>query len=215
MMWLEATTKGIWVTSRIANPRVLLLLRILGGLDRGKHVDRWKLQKTTFLAEIEMQKKGIGGLDYEFLKDKDGPLSHGIYEDMDLLMKSGFVSREYDPKLTDDGRRLYESLEALYDANEEIEALIASIVEAAVDEPSGKLRQLTHDMEVEINGERVQIDKLPPYYSLIHPLPACERKGEFDVSAEWQETIEILGDRVLRENLMDTFSKMSSSDFIY
>lgn len=199
----------------VAEPRVLILLRIIGRLEQGKSVDRWKLQKTTFLAELEMQKKGIGGLDYEFLKDKDGPMAPGIYEDMDLLMKSGFVSREFDPKLTSEGRHFLESLEELYEANGEVEVLLDSIIGTAIDEPSGSLRQLTHDMEIEVNGERIDIDRLPPYYSIIHPLALSERKGEFRVPIEWQETIGILGDRKTREELMSTFSRMSPSDFIY
>lgn len=202
-------------TRSVAEPRVLILLRTIGRLEEGKSTDRWKLQKTIFLAELEMQKEGIGGLDYEFLRDKDGPMAPGIYEDMDLLMRSGFVSRDFDPKLTSEGRRFLESLEKLFESNREVERVLDPIIRATIEESSGALRQLTHEMEIEINGQRIEIDRLPPYYSILEPLSESQRKEEFRVPEDWQETIEILGDRRIREGLMSTLSRMSPSDFTY
>jgi uncharacterized protein YwgA len=193
---------------------VLLLFRIIGGLEKGKSVDRWKLQKTAFLAEIEMQKKGIGGLDYEFLKDKDGPMSQGIYEDMDLLMRSGFVAREYNPKLTPEGRRFLKSLDELYDTKKDVRDLLDTILRSVIEESGGSLRKSTHDMEIAINGKQVKIDSLPPYYSILHPLVAAERIDQFEVPEDWQETIEIWGDQKIRKDLESTFKKSTTSDFV-
>jgi len=210
----RSASRGNRVTRSVAEPRVLLLIRIIGGLEKGKFVDRWKLQKTAFLAEIEMQKKGIGGLDYEFLRDKDGPMSPGIYKDMDLLIRSGFVSREYDPKLTPEGRSFLKSLDELYDAKEQVRDLLDTVLKSVIDESGENLRKSTHDMEIVINGKQIKIDNLPPYYCILHPLARAERKDEFEVPEDWRETIEIWSDQKIRKDLESTFKRVSRSDFV-
>ncbi len=202
------------MTRSVAEPRVLLLFRIIGGLEKSKSIDRWKLQKTAFLAEIELQKKGIGGLDYEFLRDKDGPMSPGIYQDMDLLMRAGLVAREYDPRLTPDGRKFLKSLDELFDAEEDVRDLLDTVLKSVIDESGGSLRRSTHDMEISINGKQTKIDTLPPYYCILHPLARAERKVEFEVPDDWRETIDILSDQKTRRDLESTFKHVSRSDFV-
>ncbi len=199
----------------IAEPRILLLLRVLDGLEKGKPPDRWKLHKTVFLAEAKLQTDCIGGLDYEFIKDKDGPMAPGIYEDLDSLIRAGFVTRDYDSSLTEDGREFLRSLEDLFEANKDSIDLVDHMVKSTSEMSGRDLRRITHEMTIDLNGEPTRIDRFPPYAPILRPLPKAFFKKKFNISDEWKETIEIWSNRESREALKKTFKRITKSDFVF
>ena len=189
------------MTHSLAEPRVLLLLRIIGGIEGTKTPDRWKVQKTAFLAEARMQEEKIGGLDYEFLKDRDGPLATGIYHDIEFLIDAGYVTRNFDPKLTLEGKRLLESMKELYALNNDVVTPVEDILSFVSDKTSKELREMTHQMKVEVGGKAYRIHDLPPYYSILQPMPAAFEKKKFKLPIGWKHTLEILSSKGSRESL--------------
>lgn len=195
-------------------PRVLLLLRIIGGVEGTKTPDRWKVQKTAFLAEVKMQEARIGGLDYEFLKDRDGPLAIDIYRDLEYLIDAGYVASDYDPKLTPEGKRFLESMKELYDMNEDIVSPVDDTIQFVADKSSNELREMTHQMEIMAGGEVFKIHDLQPYYSIIQPLPKAFQKKKFKMTPDWKQTLEILGSKESRESLKKRVETCSTNDFL-
>ncbi len=63
------------------------------------------MQKTAFLVELSLKRKGLSGLHFPFIRFHKGPFSHQLQKVCDRLAQNGFVLKA-DLRLTERGRTL-------------------------------------------------------------------------------------------------------------
>lgn len=94
-----------------------LLLFLINDADIG--VGDTKLQKLTYLSEVEMYAQGEKGLNFNFIKMPFGPFSSELKEDAKQLVKSNIIT-DYSHKSTDFGKLILRNFQQLIDNNSEI-----------------------------------------------------------------------------------------------
>ncbi len=90
---------------------VALLAHFLGSVES---VDKLRLQKTLYLAELSQEILGCNGLKYGFFKYLHGPFSREIYAHLDALERERLVARQgFSVRITDAGKQFLAEASAL------------------------------------------------------------------------------------------------------
>lgn len=89
----------------VDNPRLLPLLLL--NAEGGSAVEGiTRMQKLVFLVQRSEGEKDIG--EYEFIPDDYGPFSKQLYDDLDQLVRNGYVKRKNERTPAGNNKQVYE-----------------------------------------------------------------------------------------------------------
>ena len=104
-----------------------------------------KLQKLTYLSEVEMCKQGEKGLNFNFIKMPFGPFSSELKQDVKQLVKSNIIT-DYSHKSTDFGKTILKNFSQLVKNNSEILGKISRINSTHKNLERDELVDIVHQM---------------------------------------------------------------------
>lgn len=131
---------------------------------------RTKLQKTTFLVELDLAQAGFTGPRFSFFRYNNGPFSRELWDAYDLLHDRGFAKQADQPGLTERGAVLAEFAAELHDeANRKFFARLDATLEACQQRKGAQLMRSIYKMEVQIDHELTKIEDVLIGVDLIVP----------------------------------------------
>lgn len=181
----------------------LILLYTINELNKDEKVkpDRWKLQKTVFFMEKFMQEDAVGGMTYSFRKDKDGPLSVELYDDINELIIADLLKKAYSPRIKEDGIEFIEGVKELFEENSSIIEYVDVILEKVKGKTGKELKELSHRFPIKYGKDMIPIDDIPLYSTILLPLHDDEIIKSFEISDEWAESITLALNPKLRHSI--------------
>lgn len=168
-----------------------------------------KLLKLIFLAELQMLKTKLKGLNYYFFRYQNGPFSKEVYEDRDILIENDLIRDVPGFELTEKGKILLKDLSNIFEGkNHVFVEIINQIIQKYGKYPSWKLEQLCY--ELEIRG--VKIKDLPMGTPIIKGLSDYQAKQLYQVDPNLLETLEIYLDKELDEELTEALERAQKEE---
>ena len=190
------------------NNKVLMLSLISTSSKKG-WLGITKLQKLSFLTEYFLYENDKRAFDYEFFMYDLGPISTGVYRDLEFLLNEELVSED------EDGIRSSELGESINNQfreiiPKEINSAMQHIVNEYASMKTNDLVELVHRMKIKLpDGTVTCIDNFPRGYILLaKPLTTiCERA----FGKEYLETFRILSNRPLIEAIREARKSRTKS----
>lgn len=150
-----------------------------------------KLQKLTFLSEKFMLDKQQKGFNYPFFRWENGPMSKEIYQDKELLMKSGLLNSKHYPSKR--GQILLKDFFAShFDTNKEFFSKIKEVVAKNGKFNTQKLVDIVYDLQIRPIGWKhsAPIREIPKGTDLFLIIDENEAKNAFQIIDQtWIETL--------------------------
>lgn len=178
----------------------ILMISLISGSSNKAWLGVTKLQKLLFLMESSLSEKNERAFSYEFFMYDQGPISKGVYEDLESLIDSGLVIED------EEGIRLSQTGKEI---NDQFQDTIPKNISYAIDHTIGEYALLkthalvdeVHKMKVRLpSGIIAKIEDLPRYCVI---LPNSATTKLYKLGKEYLETFRVLSD----QQLMDTLKK--------
>jgi len=195
MLCLEMAEKEDPVELDEIGNRVLLLYAMDELEDYGS-LDKWKIQKTCFFAQRDAQAKRIKGTNYQFFKWKDGPMSAGIVEDLDIFNATGLVQlhkNRVHESVTDEGKKLVSEMKPFIEADEN--RTVVDHLEGWIHQlgpfTGRQLRDMSHRCEVPYRGSIAPIDEIQDGTPLLNLIRPRDVSYDLAIPREWIPTLSL------------------------
>ncbi len=131
---------------------------------------RTKLQKTTFLVELDLLRSGFTGPRFSFFRYNNGPFSRELWDAYDFLHSRGFAKQADQPALTDRGKVLVDYVKELHDeANQKFFARLDATLEDCQRRKGAPLMRAVYKIELPIDHQTMKIEDIPIGVDLIVP----------------------------------------------
>ena len=131
---------------------------------------RTKLQKTTFLVELDLLRSGFTGPRFRFIRYNNGPFSRGLWDAYDFLHSQGFAKQADQPALTDRGKVLVDYVEELREeANQKFFARLDATLEDCQRRKGAPLMRAVYKIELNVDHQTMKIEDIPIGVDLIVP----------------------------------------------
>lgn len=197
---------GRLITDRIVNN--FLLLYIINLTNRlGRLEDTLKIQKLAFLIQKEYVRRKWKGLNYNYFRWHKGPFSADLNADLDVLRHLGLVSNSWPIELTEKGSDFLESTSELDDDNKKYIKIIDKIVEKYANWTPDEIKQYVYNLQIVVpkKRKRMRIRDTMPGTLLLYRMTKKKSTDIFDVSEDWQATLELAFDQEAIESLKDAY----------
>lgn len=147
-----------------------------------------KLQKILFLSQSEMVKEGIDGLHHQFVKDKQGARSNGVYRDRGHLARLNLFNEE-STEITKVGIDYVKMCQEIFEDNQLILDYIDGILYEVGKMNSIQITSYGHEYMVEFDGKTTKVDDIPMGEIILQPLEEDEIINGLSMSEEWAESL--------------------------
>jgi hypothetical protein len=172
--------------------RILLLYAVDRGNAYGCMDGPFKLMKIPFMAELESVQHGINTFNYTFYRYDHGPMTTEIYEDIEQLKMAGLLEVPDDKcaeiKLTAAGKKLFDTINGLIQANAEVCAFIDESAKKYAPMSFKQLKDTVYEQRVRIGGKVVRIGDVPHFCDVIGKLQDDDVK-RFQIDDDWIDTL--------------------------
>ena len=197
---------GRLITDRVVNN--FLLLYIIDLTNRfGRLEDTLKIQKLAFLIQKEYVRRKWKGLNYTYFRWHKGPFSADLNADLDVLRHLGLVSNSWPIELTEEGLELLESARELDDGNKKFIKIIDKIVEKYATWTPDEIKKYVYSLQIVVpkKRKRMRIADTMPGTLLLYRMTNKKSTDIFDISEDWQATLELAFDQEAIESLKNAY----------
>jgi uncharacterized phage-associated protein len=181
-------------TSNTLSGNSVLMLSLITESSKRGWLGITKLQKLSFLTEYYLSQQGKRAFGHEFFMYDHGPISKGVYNDLELLLNEELVvDDESGIQTSETGNNLNDQFKS--SLPKEIEAVMQSVVKRFAHMSTYDLTRFVHNMKVTLpSGEIARIDDLERGCIVLPESP-----NSFKVESNILETFNILANTSLRE----------------
>jgi hypothetical protein len=174
----------------ILTDKLLMLYSVEQANKYGYIEGTFKLQKIPFASQLKMNSDFVKGFNYSFFRYIHGPMSKEIYEDGAALHKAGLITTLQGPiKLTENGKKLFDSIQSLYEENKRVVDYIDSAAQKYAALSFGQLKREIYDLSIEWAGDTWKVGKIPPYIDVLSKLEPLEAKAQFTLDDDWVDSL--------------------------
>jgi uncharacterized phage-associated protein len=186
-------TCDITNTSNQLNDNSILMLSLVAESSKRGWLGITKLQKLSFLTEYYLSQQGKRAFGHRFFMHDHGPISKGVYRNLETLLNEDLVVDENGFQTSDLGHDLADQFKCNIPA--EIRSVMDSVVKRFSSWSTYELVKFVHNMKVTLpNGENARIDDLKRGCIVLQ-----ESTKNFKVASNIMETFNILSNSALRE----------------
>lgn len=187
--------------------KTILMLSLISSSAKKGWLGITKLQKLSFLIEYLLMKKGQRGSGYEFFMYDQGPISKGVYNDLETLLdREIIVEDEKGIRASDFGDSINTQFETVIP--EEVRSVMQYVVGHYARMSTHELVKFVHDMKMKLpDGSTIRIDDISRSCVL---LPEAQDKS-FVVKSNVLETFAIMSHKSLINSIRATRKNGSKS----
>ena len=181
---------------------------------------RTKLQKATFLSELNLRENKLIGPHFKFYRWNNGPFSHELLSAYEFLAHRGFAYYPDQPALTRRGHELaalFAELRKLHENRKFFELLDATL-EYCKRRTGEQLMKIVYEMEVrpESTGEKIKVEDMPQRLVIIKPPSVSSLKMTHDFEKLILQELEVTEEGIRKAekeevpNLVEAFLRRLS-----
>lgn len=188
--------------------KTILMLSLISSSAKKGWLGITKLQKLSFLIEyLLMTEKSQRGFGYEFFMYDQGPLSKGVYSDLETLLdREIIVEDEKGIKASEFGDRVNTQFEDLIP--EEVRCVMNYVVDHFAPMNTHDLVKYVHNMKAKLpDGSTIRIDDIKRSCIL---LPEASETS-FNVKSNIIETFAVMSHKSLMDSIRATRKSRSKS----
>lgn len=179
----------------------LLIFQITDALEHVRYVYETKLQKLSFLSELEMLKQRHKGFNYRFIKLNYGPFSQELRCDLGDLIQQELLKEDLRP--TEEAYSLLEDFKDLLNRNEIFCNKIANINRKYSQIPTNKLVHLVHLMPHPYLRPARKIGNLSPRTPILYPIKPQMATASFHITQEEIADLELCLDKTVSSSIAE------------
>jgi hypothetical protein len=163
-----------------------------------------RIQKLSFLSELEMLSDKVKGLNFLFFRYTHGPMSKEVYQELEHLRFNGLIERGSLIALTRNGEAILDKCKYWFKDNRDVTDYISFVTKEFKGYDLPKLLDYVYNIEIDVRNLGVlKIRDIPKGYDLLCPLKSDEAKIEFRLDGGDVETLDILLDSKAFSSLND------------
>lgn len=179
----------------------LLIFQITDALEYVQRVYETKLQKLSFLSELEMLKQKHKGYNYRFIKLDYGPFSQELRSDLGDLIQQQLLKENLRP--SKEAYNLLEDFKDLVNRNEPFFNKISNINRKYSQIPTNKLVHLVHLMPHPYLRPQRKIGKLSPRTPILYPIKPPMATAIFNIKQEEIADLELCLDKTISSSIAE------------
>lgn len=194
------------IQERVVN-NILLMYLIQKANSVGKVEDNLKLQKLVFLGQKKMIERKIKAFSYNFFRWDKGPFSAEVNNDLTSLASRGLVSYHRPIEVTEEGKKLLEDFEELFQRNRHFIEVINEILSIYATYTPEEIKAHVYNMNIFVPRlRRVMTIAEVPRGTLILFKPSDKTsKKKFSLDEAWCTTLELVLDQEAVESLRQAY----------
>jgi len=177
---LKMTKRGRRTLQDRIIDKLLLIYQTHDALPYVRSLGETKLQKLTFLSELEMLKEANKGFNYSFIKLDYGPFSSQLRADLGTFIQQEILVEKIRPRET--FTFIIEDFDEIYQRNNSFIQKIEKINKIYAPIPTNKLVDKVHRMYHPYLRPQRTIGSLSPKTPIIYPIRECDATRTFHVT---------------------------------